>query len=162
MESLLLICIFVTGLVMGSFFNVCVYRIPRKESIVFPPSHCTSCHTKLHGADLVPVLSYVCLGGRCRYCREKISVRYPLIELLTGSIYLILAVRFGTGGTFVSYAFLCSVLVIATAIDLEYQIIPNGLVLTGAIAGVLTSLAGWSVPWQDRPDDGRPSLASAE
>ena len=149
METLLLILLFVIGLVMGSFFNVCIYRIPRKESIVFPPSHCTSCNTRLNWSDLIPVFSYLCLGGRCRYCHGKISVRYPLVELLTGSVYLVLAVRFGISGTFAVYAVLCSILMIASAIDLEYQIIPNGLVLTGILAGVLLSLTGCSVHWPD-------------
>ena len=149
MEALFPVIVFITGLLMGSFFNVCIYRIPKKESIVFPASHCTVCNAKLNGPDLIPVLSYLCLRGRCRYCHAKISVRYPLIELLTGSVYLALAVRVGMGKTFVAYAVLCSLLIVAAAIDMEYQIIPDGLIRTGGIFGILLSLAGWSVSWQN-------------
>lgn len=149
METIFYIFVFLFGLLLGSFFNVCIYRIPREQSIAFPPSHCTSCNTKLKWTDLIPVFSFLFLGGKCRYCREKISFRYPLIELLTGLIYVVLAVRFGISGTFAAYVVLCSILIIATAIDLEFQIIPNGLVLTGAIAGVLFSLAGLTVDWLD-------------
>ena len=149
METWFFVIVFTTGLLMGSFFNVCIHRIPKKESIVFPASHCTTCNAKLNGPDLIPVLSYLCLRGRCRYCHAKISVRYPLIELLTGSVYLALAVRFGMEKIFVAYAVLCSFLIIAAAIDMEYQIIPDGLILAGGIFGILLSLAGWSVSWQD-------------
>ena len=149
METWFLVTVFITGLLMGSFFNVCIYRIPKKESIVSPASHCTTCNAKLNGPDLIPVLSYLCLRGRCRYCHAKISVRYPLVELLTGSVYLALAVRFGMGKTFVTYAVLCSFLIIAAAIDMEYQIIPDGLILTGGLFGILLSLTGWTVSWQN-------------
>ncbi len=149
METFFYIFVFLVGLLLGSFFNVCIYRIPREQSIVFPPSHCASCNTRLKWTDLFPLFSYLFLSGKCRYCHERISFRYPLIELLTGMIYLLLAVKFGISGTFAVYAVLCSILIIATAIDLEFQIIPNGLVLTGTIAGVIFSLAGLSVPWLD-------------
>ncbi|HHY82518.1 MAG TPA: prepilin peptidase [Clostridiales bacterium] len=149
MEFFLCIMIFLIGLLMGSFFNVCIYRIPREESIVFPPSHCTSCGTQLKWQDLVPVFSWIFLGRRCRYCNEQISFRYPLIELLTGIIYLLLFLKFGISGTFLTYLTLCSILIITTAIDLEHQIIPNGLVLTGFAAGVILTLTGLSTTWKD-------------
>jgi leader peptidase (prepilin peptidase)/N-methyltransferase len=149
MEYFFYFLTFVIGLLLGSFFNVCIYRIPREESIVFPASHCTNCSTKLKWKDLIPVFSFLVLGGRCRYCGEKISLKYPLVELATSLIYLILAVMFGMSSTFFIYAFLCSLLIIATVIDLEFQIIPNGLVIIGIVAGFIFSLLGLSVPLVD-------------
>ena len=78
----------ILGLVIGSFLNVCIYRIPKEESIAFPPSHCAKCQHNLSPIDLVPVFSYIFLRGRCKYCNEKISMRYPLIESLNVILYL--------------------------------------------------------------------------
>ena len=78
------------GLVIGSFLNVCIYRIEKEESISFPPSHCTSCNHRLGIKDLIPVLSFVILKGKCRYCNEKISLQYPIIEVIQYFIYLYL------------------------------------------------------------------------
>lgn len=77
------IAIFILGLCIGSFLNVCIYRIPIQKSVVYPPSHCPECNTRLTFRDMIPVLSYIILRGRCRYCGTRISVRYPLVELLT-------------------------------------------------------------------------------
>jgi len=76
------------GLIIGSFLNVCIYRIPRKESIAFGRSHCTNCNTVIKWYDLIPVLSYVFLRGRCRNCKTKISIQYPMVELVNGLAYL--------------------------------------------------------------------------
>lgn len=107
------------GLLLGSFYNVCIYRIPREESVVFPPSHCTSCNTKLKPLDLVPVFSYVFLKGRCRYCREKISPRYALIELFTGIIFLVLYLNYGLSFDFLKYIVLVSFLIVIGMIDYD-------------------------------------------
>lgn len=139
--------VFIIGLLMGSFYNVCIYRIPREESIAFPPSHCTSCGTKLIWMDLIPVISYIFIKGKCRYCHEKISPKYPLVELLTGFIFLVLFVKFQLSWTFAAYTILSSILIIATLIDLKYQIIPDGLVIVGAIAGIILSISGLSGDW---------------
>ncbi len=80
--------VFILGLVIGSFLNVCIYRIPAGESIVFGASHCTKCGNRIKWYDLIPVLSYLILLGRCRYCKEKISLQYPCIELVNGIVYL--------------------------------------------------------------------------
>lgn len=143
------VIVFLIGLLLGSFFNVCIYRIPREQSIIFPPSYCPFCCKRLTWRDLIPVFSWIFLRGKCRYCKQRISYRYPLIELTTGLIFLLLYIEFGISGTFLTYSILCSILIIATVIDIEHQIIPNGLVLTGTVAGIALTLAGLSVHWKD-------------
>ena len=98
------IIVFVFGIVIGSFLNVCIYRIPKQQSIAYPPSHCTSCSSKLKWYDLVPILSYIILKGKCRYCKHNISIRYPILELITGLLYFFIYVKFGIGIVFMKYA----------------------------------------------------------
>lgn len=121
--------ILITGIIIGSFLNVCIYRIPREESIVFPSSHCTSCGTGLRSWDLVPVFSYLFNRGKCRYCGEKISPQYPIIEVLNGLLYLLLYLQFGLSVRFITFAIITSILLIITIIDYKTLTIPNGLVL---------------------------------
>ena len=132
----------IVGLVIGSFLNVCIYRIPRGESIASPPSHCGSCGTHLKPLDLVPVLSYLFLGGRCRYCHSRISVRYPLVELLTAGLLTGLYLHTGFGWLFGFYGTLFIVLIAVGFIDLDRQIIPDSLVIAGALAGIGMNIAG--------------------
>ena len=129
--------IFLFGILMGSFFNVCIYRIPRGESIVFPSSHCPSCKTSLRPKDLIPILSYLIKKGKCSYCGKRISLRYPVIEGLTGIVYSILYHFFGFSLSFLFYSFLMSILIIITGIDYDHQIIPDILVLWGLVGGLL-------------------------
>lgn len=126
--------IFLTGLFIGSFFNVCIYRIPNEKSIVLPPSHCTSCNHKLAVLDLIPVFSYLFLKGKCRYCGASISVQYPLIELLTGTMYLVLYLHFGFTWQLLISIVLASLLLIITVIDLKHMIVPDELVVFGLIS----------------------------
>lgn len=84
------IIVLVIGCFIGSFLNVCIYRIPKKETVVFGRSHCMSCEKEIKWYDLIPVISYLILGGRCRYCKEKLSLQYPCIELLNGLAYFAL------------------------------------------------------------------------
>lgn len=149
MDLLLSLLILVFGLFLGSFYNVCIYRIPRKESIIFPPSHCTNCCKQLKWRELIPIFSWVLLGGKCRYCYKRISYRYPLIELITGLLFYLLFLKFGLSGAFISHSILCSILIIVTFIDIEFQIIPNELVLIGAIVGIILILIEISVHWMD-------------
>jgi len=88
------IIIFILGLIVGSFSNVCIYRIPRNESIIFPASHCPKCLSKIQPFDNIPFLSFILLKGRCRHCQSKISIQYPIVELFTGLIYLIIYLLF--------------------------------------------------------------------
>lgn len=130
------IFIFIIGLFIGSFLNVCIYRIPREESIVFPSSHCTKCNTRLKPYDLIPVFSYLAYGGKCKSCRERISLQYPIIESLNGLIYLLLYLQFDLTIHFVFFAILSSLLTTISGIDYHHQIIPDGLVLIGVVIGV--------------------------
>lgn len=132
---LLLSTIFIIGLVIGSFINVLIFRIPQEKSIITPPSSCTSCGNRLTAPDLVPVLSYVFLKGRCRHCGERISLRYPLIELLTAVIFVALFYKYGFSVPFFGFAFLMTILIAVFFIDIDHRIIPNGLVITGLIGG---------------------------
>ena len=117
------IFIFLLGIIIGSFLNVCIYRIPREKSIVYPDSHCPNCSTPLRWYDLIPILSYILQRGKCRYCREPISLQYPVIECSNGIIYLILYNKFGLTIDFVFYAITFNTLLVISFIDLYFQII---------------------------------------
>jgi len=134
---------FVYGAVIGSFLNVCIWRIPREESLVHPGSHCPSCNKPLSALDLFPLLSQVLLRARCRYCGAKISWRYFSVELLTGLAFLALYWRLGPEGRWVELIADClftAVLIVVFFIDLDHQIIPDDLVFIGVGIGVLKDL----------------------
>lgn len=113
------IFVFVFGLLIGSFLNVCIYRIPKEESIAYPPSHCTSCNNRIKSYDLIPVISWILLRGKCRHCKEKISVRYTLVELFTGVIYLALFLKYGLTLEFLKFIILSSFLIVIGLIDYD-------------------------------------------
>jgi leader peptidase (prepilin peptidase) / N-methyltransferase len=132
------------GLCVGSFLNVCIHRLPSRTSIVFPASRCPSCGHALSWADNIPVVSYVWLRGRCRYCGVSISARYPIVEALTCAVFVLHWYVFGpTPLLAVRLAFACA-LIVLFAIDLEHQILPNVITLPGIVAGFLVSL--WLPP----------------
>ncbi len=139
------VLIFVFGLVIGSFLNVCIYRIPLKESIVKSPSHCTMCNEKIKPKDLIPVLSYIILKGKCRYCKGKISVRYPLIEILNAFLYLFCYFRVGLDVVLFPLLGLCSVLLVMSVIDMDTKEIPNRLVLILLVLGVVNVIINPSI-----------------
>ncbi|HOJ15187.1 MAG TPA: prepilin peptidase [Deltaproteobacteria bacterium] len=124
------------GLLVGSFLNVCIYRIPRGESVVWPSSRCPACSTPIRAWDNVPVLSYLVLGGRCRACGHPISVRYPLVELLSALLAVGMLYRFGPGPAFVIYYAWSCVLVVITFKDIDHRIIPDRFSLGGMAAGI--------------------------
>lgn len=126
---------FIFGSVIGSFLNVCIYRIPREESIAYPSSHCPKCNTPLKWYNLIPVLSFLFQKGKCRYCGESISPQYPIVELLNGFLYTIIFYFYGATIDFAFYSLLLSILVIISFIDCYHQIIPDTLV---AIVFILT------------------------
>jgi leader peptidase (prepilin peptidase)/N-methyltransferase len=131
---------FALGLVLGSFLNVVIARLPRGESIVNPPSRCPRCKKRIHPWDNVPVLSFVILGGRCRHCRRKISWRYPVIELLSGLLLWLLVRRVGDPLLLVPQAaFLLALLAIAW-IDLDTRTIPDVVTIPGVGLGLAASL----------------------
>ena len=121
--------IFIPGIVIGSFLNVCICRIPEGESVVYPSSRCTYCGTPLKWYDLIPVLSYLSLKGKCRYCGGSISPQYPIVELLNGLLYLYFFYKFGLSPEFIFYCIAFSILMIISFIDYYKQIIPDGLLL---------------------------------
>jgi len=140
--------IFIFGLLIGSFLNVCIYRIPREESIVSPPSHCPNCGTRLKPLDLIPLLSYLIYRGNCRYCNQKISPRYFLVELLTGIVSVTLFLKYGLTVDFVAFLFLMYILIAVFFIDLDHQIIPNELVIVGLTGGAMLFVYNLFLPFQ--------------
>jgi leader peptidase (prepilin peptidase)/N-methyltransferase len=127
------------GLIIGSFLNVCIYRIPRRESIVFPGSHCPRCGKSIRPYDNVPVLAYLWLGGKCRFCRMPISRQYPVVELLGGVSFLSCALRWDFApATYLNSAFMAAVIVLAF-IDYHHQILPNRITIPGTILGIALS-----------------------
>jgi leader peptidase (prepilin peptidase)/N-methyltransferase len=134
------------GLIIGSFLNVCIYRLPRRESINWPPSHCTTCHHRLKWHENVPVVSWLVLRGRCRRCHARISVMYPLVELVTGGLFVAAYLIYGwTPMLAVRLVFACA-MVVLFAIDLRHHLLPNVITVPGVVVGFLLSLflpPGW-------------------
>jgi leader peptidase (prepilin peptidase) / N-methyltransferase len=128
--------IFIFGLIIGSFCNVVIYRLPQGASIVTPGSHCPSCKTPIRPWENIPLVSYVLLRGRCRACKEPISLRYPAVELLSGVLYVLLWTRFGLSIPLVVYAALTSALFTVALIDYDHKIIPNTITLPGIVIGL--------------------------
>lgn len=128
------------GLIIGSFLNVCIYRIPRNQSVIHPGSGCPQCGHRLAWFELIPVFSYVFIKGRCRHCGASVSWRYPFVELLAGCLFYLIYLQFGPGFNFLNLAVLVSLLVVISFIDIEFHIIPNTLVLIGLVAGIALGL----------------------
>ena len=125
------VSIFIFGLCIGSFLNVCIYRLPASKSIVHPRSMCSNCGTLIAAYDNIPVLSYLWLKGRCRHCQIKISLRYPIVELLGGLLALGTFLKFGLTLEALIYYLFCAALLIVTFIDIDHRIIPNVITLPG-------------------------------
>lgn len=140
-----MLLIYLYGLIIGSFLNVCIYRIPRGESIAFPSSHCPNCNTSLKWYDNIPLFSYLSLGGKCRYCKTPISIQYPLIEALNAIIYIILFYYFSLSLNFIFYALISSVLLVITVIDLKEMIIPDVLVLIILILSIINKTLNYFI-----------------
>lgn len=129
--------IFILGTIIGSFLNVCIYRIPKNQSIAYPPSHCTSCKSNLKWYDLIPILSYVLLKGRCRYCREKVSARYLIIEFLTGILYVLVYIRYGVTLDTIKYIIMISILIVIGMIDLDTTNVYFKTTFTGFVLAIV-------------------------
>jgi leader peptidase (prepilin peptidase)/N-methyltransferase len=137
------------GAAVGSFLNVCILRIPEGLSIVSPPSRCPHCGAAIRFYDNIPVLSYLLLRGKCRDCRGRISLRYPFVEGLTAAATLLLFVKFGlTPAFFAVFVFACTLIVI-TFIDLDHQIIPHTITLSGIPLFSLLGVFGMGLPFAD-------------
>ncbi|RJR49246.1 MAG: prepilin peptidase [Desulfobacteraceae bacterium] len=126
---------FVFGLILGSFLNVCIHRIPLGKSIVYPPSSCPECNAAIRFYDNIPLVSYVLLLGKCRACRSSISIRYPVVELTTGLLSAALFVRYGLSLNYVLLLLFCSSLLVISFIDIDYKIIPDVISLPGMLLG---------------------------
>ena len=142
-----IIFLFVVALVFGSFLNACTYRIPRKISIVTPRSFCPHCKEQIVWWQNIPVLSFVLLRGKCYYCREKISWSYPLVELLTGIISVILYLQFGLSYILLFYLLFFYAFMVISFVDISHQVIPNKILLFLIISGILLNLTFKIIPW---------------
>lgn len=141
MTGLLLVLLFVVGLVVGSFLNVVIHRVPLGESVVRPRSRCPGCGNEIAARDNVPVLSWLLLRGRCRHCREPISARYPLVELLTGVLFAVMGWHFGWDWALPAFLYLVAVGVALGAIDLDHHRLPDALTLPSyVVAGAMLLL----------------------
>jgi leader peptidase (prepilin peptidase)/N-methyltransferase len=129
----------VLGLLVGSFLNVVICRLPAGASIAFPASHCPHCKTPIHWYDNIPLLGYLMLGGRCRACKEGISIEYPLVELANGLLFALIAWRTGWHGALPVYLVLGASLLALTMIDLHHKILPDRITLPGIVVGLIAS-----------------------
>lgn len=131
------IFLFCLGAIVGSFLNVCIYRMPRKESVVRPGSRCPHCKHKISWYDNIPFISYILLGSRCRHCKGKISFRYFLVELITAGMFLLFFYHFGLGIFYWVYVVLICSLIVASFIDIDIQEIPDEIDLSGIVIGLI-------------------------
>jgi leader peptidase (prepilin peptidase)/N-methyltransferase len=131
----LLVFVGALGLLVGSFLNVVIWRVPRSESVVRPPSHCPACGNPVRPRDNIPVLSWLLLRGRCRDCGEPISVRYPLVELLTAGVWVVLTARIGFAWDLPAFLYLGAIGVALALIDIDVKRLPNAIVLPSYVVG---------------------------
>lgn len=129
--------IFLFGLILGSFINVCIYRLPRGESVAYPASHCPVCQTAIRAHQNIPVISFILLGGRCGTCGIQISWKYPLVEALHGVAFLFIFQQFGPTLNTLIYCLFFAALVAVTFIDLSHRIVPDQITLPGMVIGVV-------------------------
>lgn len=120
---------FIFGSMVGSFLNVCILRMPKDESIVFPASHCTSCKKPIAWFDNIPILSFLALGAKCRHCKKKLSWQYPVIEAVTGLLFVVFLRQFGLGPKGILYLYLTLALLVQSVIDARERIIPDAITL---------------------------------
>lgn len=138
------------GLLIGSFLNVCIYRMPRDLSVVRPRSYCPQCEKTIAWFDNVPLVSYLLLRGRCRHCGKPISARYPIVELLTGALFFVLVAALGPSLPALKYCLMSALLVGMVFSDLEERILPDEFTLGGLVAGLALS---WVIPISDGPTE---------
>lgn len=136
-ESIAYPVFFIFGLLLGSFANVVIHRLPQEKSVVFPGSHCPQCRNPIRWFDNVPVLSWLFLRGKCRQCHHAISWRYPMVELLTGVLFLLSYHYAGLSWTLVEYLLFTFGLVVCTFIDFDHMILPDEFTLSGIVIGLV-------------------------
>jgi leader peptidase (prepilin peptidase)/N-methyltransferase len=138
---------FIFGVVVGSFLNVCIFRMPAKTSIIKPLSQCPHCHHPIRLYDNIPLISYIVLRGKCRDCGGKISWQYPLVELITALLSLLLFLKFGLTLIFLTFFIFTAVLIVIAFIDFDHQIIPDVLTIPGIPVFFLLAVFVVKVPW---------------
>ncbi|MBW2513658.1 MAG: prepilin peptidase [Deltaproteobacteria bacterium] len=141
--------LFVFGSCIGSFLNVCIYRLPNSKSIVYPPSACPGCQAPIRFYDNIPILSFLLLRGKCRSCQASISIRYPMIELMAGLFAVCVYLKFGlTPEALITYLLIAS-LVVITFIDLDHRIIPDAISLPGIPIGFAASFFSPAITYME-------------
>jgi leader peptidase (prepilin peptidase)/N-methyltransferase len=141
-EHVALVVVAALGLAVGSFLNVCIYRLPRRESLAFPASHCTACGRSLQWYENIPVAAYVILRGRCRTCGVRISPTYPLVEVAAGTLAVLWYEQFGLSMLLASRLVFAFALLVLFVIDLRQRILPNVITIPGTVVGFALSLFG--------------------
>ncbi|MBW1692452.1 MAG: prepilin peptidase, partial [Deltaproteobacteria bacterium] len=146
---MILFFVFSLGAIIGSFLNVCIVRLPKRESLIRPSSHCPHCNEPIRFYDNIPIISYIHLAGKCRHCNKRISLRYPIVEGLTGLMTVALFMRYGPSVQFLLLLLFSAALLIITFIDLDHQIIPDVVSIPGIPCGVAASLLIPTISWLD-------------
>ena len=146
-SQLMSLFVLFAGTCVGSFLNVCIYRLPAGLSIAYPPSACPQCQQPIRFYDNIPVISYIILHGRCRTCATTIAPRYPLVELMTGLAAFAVFLKYGATGTALVYFAFIAVLIVITFIDIDHQIIPNILSLPGIPLFFAAGLWATPITW---------------
>ena len=137
---MIIILLFIIGAIAGSLMNVCIYRMPRKESIISPRSHCPSCGKTIRWHDNIPVISFLLLRGKCRYCKAGISPRYVMVEVLSGLVCVFLFLRFGITWNFFKFLYLLDSLIVVSFIDFKTHEIPDSITISGILIGLLLAV----------------------
>jgi leader peptidase (prepilin peptidase) / N-methyltransferase len=146
---MILLFFFALGAIIGSFLNVCIVRLPRGESLIRPPSHCPNCNEPIKFYDNIPIISYIILRGKCRYCKKRISLQYPVVEALTGLMAVALFMKYGPTLQFLLLFLFSSALLVVTFIDVAYQIIPDSISIPGILFGFGASFLIPTLSWQE-------------
>jgi leader peptidase (prepilin peptidase)/N-methyltransferase len=139
--------VFLLGAILGSFLNVCIVRLPKHESLIRPSSHCPHCNKPIKFYDNIPIVSYIILGGKCRFCKNPISLRYPMVEALTGLMSVALLMKYGPTVQFLLFLLFSAALLVITFIDLSHQIIPDAISIPGILFGIGASFFIPTVSW---------------
>jgi leader peptidase (prepilin peptidase) / N-methyltransferase len=148
-STMIPVFVFLLGAIIGSFLNVCIYRLPKRESIVTTPSHCPHCSEPIHFYDNIPLISYLVLRGKCRHCKEHIPLRYPVVEGLFGLLTLALFFKYGPTLPFLLFLAFTAALIVITFIDLDHQIIPDSISIPGIFAGIGASFFIPLLSWHE-------------
>jgi leader peptidase (prepilin peptidase)/N-methyltransferase len=137
LEAIVKIIVFIFGSCVGSFLNVCIYRLPKEISIIKPRSFCPKCNASVKWYDNIPILSFIFLKGKCRHCRQRISFRYLFVEFASSLLFLLIYLNFGLTFQFFFYTFFFSLLIIVSFIDIDYHAIPDFLCILGILVGLI-------------------------